>query len=119
MGGKVASATHVAGGAANSALMLATAGLASAYGSKGVRVNAINPGLTLTDRLQEGLRAEARMNGITPEEALKKASAALPQGRIASPGEIASVAVFLASPRASYVSGAMVSMDGALAPVVV
>ncbi len=119
MGGKVASPTHIAGGAANSALMLATAGLASAYGARGVRVNAINPGMTLTDRLQEGISAEARMKGITPEEALTEASAPLPQGRIASPAEIANVAVFLASPRASYVSGAMLAMDGALTPVVV
>ncbi len=119
MGGKVASSTHIAGGAANSALMLASAGLASAYGARGVRVNAINPGITLTDRLQEGLKAEARLDGITPDEALKKASARLPQGRIAAPEEIANAVVFLASPRASYISGAILSMDGALTPVVV
>lgn len=118
MGGKIASATHIAGGAANSALMLATAGLASAYGAKGVRVNAINPGLTLTGRLEEGLKAEARMNGISAEQALKDASAGLPQGRIAAPEEIASVAVFLVSPRASYVSGAIVAMDGARSPII-
>jgi NAD(P)-dependent dehydrogenase (short-subunit alcohol dehydrogenase family) len=118
MGGKIASATHIAGGAANSALMLATAGLASAYGPKGVRVNAINPGLTLTDRLNEGLKAEARMKGITLEEALKEASSGLPLGRIAAPKEIASAVVFLASPRASYISGAIIAMDGARSPIV-
>jgi NAD(P)-dependent dehydrogenase (short-subunit alcohol dehydrogenase family) len=84
-----------------------------------VRVNAVNPGLTLTGRLQEGLRAEARMNGDTPEGALAKASAELPLGRIATPEEIADAVVFLCSARASYVSGAILAMDGALTPMVV
>jgi NAD(P)-dependent dehydrogenase (short-subunit alcohol dehydrogenase family) len=53
-GGKVASPVHLPGGAANAALMLATVGLATAYAPKGVRVNAINPGGTLTGRVQEG-----------------------------------------------------------------
>ena len=45
-GGKVASATHLAGGSANAALMLATAGLGAAYAGRGVRVVAVSPGLT-------------------------------------------------------------------------
>ena len=44
MGGKVARGPHLAGGSANAALMLATAGLAAVYGPQGVRVNGINPG---------------------------------------------------------------------------
>ena len=47
------------------AAMLATVGLAAAYGAQGVRVNAINPGGTLTGRVQEGLSAEARMTGLS------------------------------------------------------
>jgi NAD(P)-dependent dehydrogenase (short-subunit alcohol dehydrogenase family) len=118
MGGKAAKATHLPGGAANAALMLVSAGLASAYGPRGVRVNAVNPGLTLTERLQEGLKAEARMNGGTPDEAFAKASADLPLGRIATPEEIASAVVFLCSARASYISGAILAMDGAMTPIV-
>jgi NAD(P)-dependent dehydrogenase (short-subunit alcohol dehydrogenase family) len=119
MGGKAAKATHLPGGAANAALMLVSAGLAAAYGPRGVRVNAVNPGQTLTERLQEGLKAEARMNGGTPEEAFAKASSELPLGRIATPEEIANAVVFLCSPRASYISGAILAMDGALTPMVV
>ena len=59
MGGKVATPIHLPGGAANSALMLATVGLAQVYGPKGIRINAINPGATLTDRVKEALRLEA------------------------------------------------------------
>src|SRR5215213_8180374 len=47
-GGKVATPTHIGGGAANAALMLATAGLANAYAARGVRVIGINPGPTKT-----------------------------------------------------------------------
>ncbi|HVJ72606.1 MAG TPA: SDR family oxidoreductase, partial [Casimicrobiaceae bacterium] len=112
-GGKVASPVHLPGGAANAALMLATAGLAAAYGPKGVRVNAINPGATLTGRVQEGLDAEARMTGLAADELLARMQQRIPLGRLGTPEEIARVVVFLASDAASYVSGAIIPMDGA------
>ena len=118
-GGKVPSAIHLAGGAANAALMLATAGLANAYASQGIRVNAINPGLTRTDRLQEGMAADARLQGIETEEAMNRAMAKIPMGRMAEPEEIARVVLFLASDAASYVTGINMSMDGATTPLVV
>ena len=118
-GGKVASSIHLPGGAANAALMLVTAGLATTYAPKGVRVNAVNPGLTLTERLSEGMAADARAQGIAMDEALQRARSRLPLGRIATPEEIAAAVVFLASPRASYISGAILAMDGAVTPMVV
>jgi NAD(P)-dependent dehydrogenase (short-subunit alcohol dehydrogenase family) len=111
-GGKVASPVHLPGGAANAALMLVTAGLASAYGPKGVRVNGINPGGTLTGRVQEGLAAEARMTGRTPEALLADQQARIPLRRLGTPEEVAEVTLFLASDRASYVTGAIIPMDG-------
>ena len=118
-GGKVASPTHLAGGSANAALLLASVGLANAYAARGVRVNAINPGLTLTDRLQQGFAAEARMQGIGVDEVMAQSMAKLPMQRFARPEEIADAVVFLASPRASYITGVCLSMDGALYPTVV
>jgi NAD(P)-dependent dehydrogenase (short-subunit alcohol dehydrogenase family) len=118
-GGKVASTIHLPGGAANAALMLVSAGLAAAYGGQGIRVNAVNPGLTLTDRLQEGLAADARAKGIRPEEAMAQAVSQIPLGRMAKPEEIAHAVLFLASSKASYVTGICMSMDGALNPIVV
>ena len=118
-GGKVASPIHLPGGAANAALMLISAGLAAAYGPKGVRVNAVNPGGTETDRLIEGLQAAARQDQISMEEALRRASKSIPLGRLAQPEEIANAVLFLASPSASYVTGAILSMDGASTPTVV
>ena len=118
-GGKVASPIHLPGGAANAALMLASAGLAAAYGPQGIRVNAINPGLTLTDRLQEGMAADARLQGISADEARQRAVARIPLGRMAEPEEVARVVLFLASDAASYVTGVCMTMDGAATPIVV
>jgi NAD(P)-dependent dehydrogenase (short-subunit alcohol dehydrogenase family) len=118
-GGKVASPIHLPGGAANAALMLVSAGMAAAYGSQGIRVNAVNPGLTLTDRLNEGLAAEARLKGISPGEVMMQSVAKIPLGRMAQPEEIANAVLFLASSKASYVTGICMSMDGALNPIVV
>jgi NAD(P)-dependent dehydrogenase (short-subunit alcohol dehydrogenase family) len=119
MGGKVATPTHLAGGAANAALMLASAGLAAAYGPQGVRVNAVNPALTLTDRMAEGIAADARLRKISEEEVLRQAQSRMPLGRLALPEDIANAVVFLSSSRASYISGAILSMDGAAVPMVV
>jgi NAD(P)-dependent dehydrogenase (short-subunit alcohol dehydrogenase family) len=118
MGGKVASPVHLPGGSANAALMLATAGLAAAFGPKGVRINAINPGGTLTGRVQEGLAVEAKMTGLAQAELLKKQEAKIPLGRLGTPEEVARVALFLASDQASYVTGAIVPMDGGANPVI-
>ncbi len=119
MGGKLATPVHLAGGAANAALMLASAGLAQAFAAQGVRVNAVNPGITATGRMQEGLEAEARLSGKSVAELLAQRERALPLGRICTPQEVADVVVFLASARAGYVSGAVLSLDGAATPMVV
>ena len=117
-GGKTASPIHIPGGAANAALMLATAGLAAAHGPKGVRINAINPGGTLTGRVQQGLDAEAKMTGLAAAEILRQQQSRIPLQRLAEPEEIAQVALFLASSQASYVTGAIIPMDGGAAAVI-
>ncbi len=118
-GGKVASPTHLAGGAANAALMLATAGLAFAYASKGIRVVGLNPGVTNTERVAQGMKAEAQRANISEAEATKQAKARLPLGRFADPEEIADIVVFAASERGRYLTGANISTDGAASHVVV
>ena len=118
MGGKVATPVHLPGGAANAALMLATVGLAAAFGPKGIRINAINPGATLTGRVQEGLKAESKMTGLTEAELLERNQSRIPLGRLGTPEEVAQVALFLASERASYVTGGIVPMDGGSGSVI-
>jgi NAD(P)-dependent dehydrogenase (short-subunit alcohol dehydrogenase family) len=109
---------HIPGGAANAALMLATVGLAAAWGPKGVRINAINPGSTLTGRVEQGLAAEARMTGVGADVLLARQQAEIPLRRLGTPEEVAEVALFLASDRASYVTGAIVPMDGGVSAVI-
>lgn len=118
-GGKIASPVHLTGGAANAALMLATAGLATAYAPRGLRVIGLNPGLTETDRVNEGLASDARLAGITIDEARTRGIARIPLGRIATPEDIANAVTFLASDRASYITGVNISMDGASYPIVI
>jgi len=118
-GGKVPSPIHLPGGAANAALMLATAGLANAYAAKGVRVVGVNPGNTRTDRVKEGLAADAKRQGISEDEALKRAVARIPLGRMAEPEEIADVVVFAASDRGRFMTGANITLDGSSSPTVV
>ena len=93
-------------------------GLASAFGAKGIRVNGINPGATLTGRVQQGLEAESRMTGLGEAELLSRNEARIPLRRYGTPEEIARVALFLASEQASYVTGAIVSMDGGASAVI-
>jgi len=118
VGGKVASSTHLAGGSANAALMLATAGLGATYADKGVRVVGVSPSLTETDLVAEGLAADARLAGIPVDKARLRSVARLPLGRLASAEEIADAVIFLASGKAGYVTGVTLSMDGGQNPVV-
>ena len=117
--GKVAIPTNLPGGAACAALMLASAGLANAWASHGIRVNAINPGATVTERLTSSLASESRRTGKTESELLRAQEARLPVGRYARPEEIADAVLFLASERASYINGALLTIDGGLTPLVV
>ena len=118
MGGKSAQQVFLSGGSANAALMLVTVGWAGALGRYGIRVNGINPGSTFTDRVQRGMQAEAKAQGITEQEALERSQARIPLGRFGRPEEVAAVALFLASEQASYVTGAIIPMDGGMTPVI-
>jgi NAD(P)-dependent dehydrogenase (short-subunit alcohol dehydrogenase family) len=117
-GGKLPATTHLAGGAANAALMLATAGLANAYAARGVRIVGLNPGITETGRVAEGMKAEAKQQGISEDEALKRATRSLPLGRMPQPEEVADIVLFAASERGLLLSGANITVDAAHKPTI-
>jgi NAD(P)-dependent dehydrogenase (short-subunit alcohol dehydrogenase family) len=95
----------------NSGLMAFTRALGSVSPDKGVRVLGVNPGPTLTERLELLMRKKAADR--TGEEARwTELVAPLPFGRAATPQEVADLVAFAASPRAGYVSGTVLTIDG-------
>ena len=92
--------------------------VADAYAAQGVRSNAVTPGPTATEAwLGEGGLADQQ--GGDRDEVLAKVGAGRPLGRLAEPEEIAAVICFLASERASYVTGAAWSADGGTVQIIV
>ena len=86
--------------------------LANELGPQGIRINAIAPGWTRTERVEEIMESRARANGTSAEEEMKKQATAIPFGRLGEPAEFADALVWLASPRASYVHGIVLPVDG-------
>ena len=91
--------------------------VADTYAADGIRCNAVTPGPTATDAwLGEGGLADQQGER---DDVLAKVGAGRPLGRLAQPEEIAAVIAFLASERASYVTGAAWSADGGTVPIIV
>lgn len=91
-----------------------TKSLALELGEDGIRFNSILPGWTLTERVNQLMKNRASLNGTTIEEEINKQAKESPLGRMAKPEEFANVAAFLVSPRASYLTGSMISVDGGM-----
>ena len=92
--------------------------VADLYAGDGIRCNAVTPGPTATETwLGEGGLADQQ--GGSRDEVLAKVGAGRPLGRLAQPEEIASVIAFLASERASYVTGAAWCADGGTVPIII
>ena len=77
-----------------------------------ITVNSILPGSIATDRITKLNAVEAGKRGVSEQQLVDEQSAAIPMGRFGTPEEFAAVAAFLASPRASYVTGQMTRIDG-------
>jgi NAD(P)-dependent dehydrogenase (short-subunit alcohol dehydrogenase family) len=99
-------------GVANAADINFASSLAEQYGPHGVRVNTINPGPVATGRWDMLEKAFARDKGVSQEHAHDLALSSLPLGRICTAEEVAAVVAFVASPRASYMNGAHIPLDG-------
>jgi 3-oxoacyl-[acyl-carrier protein] reductase len=102
--------------ATSSVCRIAVAGLvrtlARELGPKGIRVNGILPGYTKTDRIAEVAEDRARRQGTTPEAVLAAMEREIPLGRMGEPAELARAILFLGSELSSYVTGAMLPVDG-------
>ncbi|MBU6361460.1 MAG: SDR family oxidoreductase [Chloroflexota bacterium] len=112
IGGRTGSAEFAIGGSVNAALLNLTKVLADRGVKEGVRVNAINPGSIVTDRLQQRIKAFAVAQQIDLPEAALQMAAQAGIARFGQSVEIAQAVAFLASPAAAYCQGAIIDIDG-------
>jgi 3-oxoacyl-[acyl-carrier protein] reductase len=80
----------------------------------GVTVNIVLPGRVATDRTRSIDEARAKREGRSVEEVSATSASSIPIGRYGTPEEYADVVTFLASERASYITGSMIRVDGGL-----
>ena len=88
--------------------------LAGEVARDGVTVNLLLPGQIATDRLESLHAARAEASGMAAEAVMAAARAAIPAGRFGTPQEFADMAAFLASPRAGYITGCALRIDGGM-----
>jgi len=88
--------------------------LANEFGKDGILVNNVGPGFTATDRLKELAKTRAAATGKTEQELFDGWAADAPLKRLGQPREVAETIVWLASERASYITGQTVLVDGGI-----
>lgn len=86
--------------------------LANEAASFGITVNCVLPGYTKTQRVDYLAKKAMELEGISYEDALKKWTGEIPLGRMAEPEEFADMVTFLASNKASYITGQSIAIDG-------
>jgi NAD(P)-dependent dehydrogenase (short-subunit alcohol dehydrogenase family) len=112
-GGEVTEFNYIVGTAGNASLAAFTKALGSGSPADNIRVLGVNPGPTATDRLVSLMQQNAVAKGLDSQE-WRQLTAHLPFGRPGEPNEVADLVAFLASDRATYISGTLVTIDGGL-----
>ncbi|HEX8945437.1 MAG TPA: SDR family oxidoreductase [Gemmatimonadaceae bacterium] len=86
--------------------------LANEVATDGVTVNNILPGYTRTERVEQLAESTAKKEGLAPKDVVARFEKEIPMRRLGEPEEFAALAVFLASTRASYITGQSIAVDG-------
>jgi 3-oxoacyl-[acyl-carrier protein] reductase len=111
-GGRTPGAEFAIGGSVNAALLSLTKALADRGVPDKIRVNAICPGNVRTDRMTARIRDKAEALGVDEDEAVQRIITETKVIGMGETGDIANLVAFVASPRARYLHGAMIDMDG-------
>ncbi|BAZ37062.1 short-chain dehydrogenase/reductase SDR [Calothrix sp. NIES-4101] len=104
------------GGTTNAALLNFTRGISKELAPDNIRINAISPGATATERADTLARQNAESRGVTVEEIKAESIKAIPLGKVVKPEEIAALTLFLVSDLASSITGAEILVDGGQTP---
>jgi NAD(P)-dependent dehydrogenase (short-subunit alcohol dehydrogenase family) len=114
MAAKVGSRNNLPYNASKAAVVSITKSLALAHAADGIRVNCVCPGYVETDMWTAVAREQSTLMGLSPEEFTRQRAAQVPLGRMERPEDVANVIGFLASPRASYMTGQAINITGGL-----
>jgi 3-oxoacyl-[acyl-carrier protein] reductase len=114
MAGKVGSRTNLPYNVSKAAVISMTKSFALAHAADGIRVNCVCPGFVETDMWTMVAREQSALLNQTPEEFTRRRLETVPLGRMERPEDVAAVIGFLASPRAAYMTGQALSVDGGL-----
>jgi NAD(P)-dependent dehydrogenase (short-subunit alcohol dehydrogenase family) len=114
MAGKIGSKTNLPYNASKAAVISMTKSLALAHAAEGIRVNCVCPGFVETDMWTLVAREQGALMGMSPDEFTRQRASQVPLGRMERAEDVAHVIAFLASPRAGYMTGQALSVDGGL-----
>jgi 3-oxoacyl-[acyl-carrier protein] reductase len=115
LSGRVPRLGQIASNVAKAGLINFTESLAAEVAGHGIRVNAVCPAAILTERWQKKVAQYAEDRGLPPEQAMTElASKGIPLRRFGLPEEVASAVTFLASERASFITGVSIPVDGGM-----